>query len=616
MFRKWLIFAFLTCVCGPVLCRAQTYTATTCNAADVQSAYNLVAADGSIVQIPTGTCTWAVPVIPPCYSWTLQPVPGNTVNITMNIPSPTGFGSDAIFLDGCSGKSIRITGITWVNSKGDPAGIFYFHGGTGLSLRIDHGTYSFSPASGVTSGRVGWINMPCAAPGCVVDHNSITNLDFTVASELSADASLNAPGSSTTCASLGGADNCAGGTEWNQPMVFDNGSEVYFENNTYTFTNTYANNDMMDCELGGRYVFRYNTVNGNQIFGHGWDSVATSCLEIDAYKNTIDGASQAQANILFRGGAGVLYQNILKNSTAGPMLLTNYRSSNNGGLFITPPSCVTKTGGICNYCGDSTPNPADANVTNGYACFEQPGRGSGTNSFLGGSTTFSYPIYEWDNCKTALGCTGTGDQDLISIFTAYAGTPDYTSNDIQQNRDYYDSQNSACTGTQATGVCIGLLSARATTCTSGVGYWATDHSTLYQCGAGNTWSIYYTPYTYPHPLDTGSQAIVPSCTPGSGSNPVSITVTCTNPNSGTTVMCYTENGTTPVTNGAGTGCTTGTIVTSTIVITVTVTTLNVVAGTSLLPDSNLVSYGPYTISGSPSGADSITGAVCRGCEVR
>jgi hypothetical protein len=83
------------------------------------------------------------------------------------------------------------------------------------------------------------------------------------------------------------------------------------------------------------------------------------------------------------------------------------------------------------------------------------------------------------------------------------------------------------------------------------------------------------------------QASSPSCTPTSGVVPQ--TVTCTNPNSGTTVMCYAASPTVPATNGVGTGCTTGTAYTIPLVI-ASPETLNVIAGTSLVADSNLVSY--------------------------
>ena len=59
----------------------------------------------------------------------------------------------------------------------------------------------------------------------------------------------------------------------------------------------------------------------------------------------------------------------------------------------------------------------------------------------------------------------------------------------------------------------GPIASRPTTCTTGVAYWATDEGEwdsthagpdgrLYKCTATNTWTLFYTPYTYPHPLRT------------------------------------------------------------------------------------------------------------------
>lgn len=96
----------------------------------------------------------------------------------------------------------------------------------------------------------------------------------------------------------------------------------------------------------------------------------------------------------------------------------------------------------------------------------------------------------------------------------------------------------------------------------------------------------------------GSQAAAPSCSPTSGSSGGSIAVTCANSNSGTTIMCYTENGTTPATNDIETACTTGTALSGAsgnITLGSTTAVLKVVAGTSTQSDSAVSSYGPYTI---------------------
>jgi hypothetical protein len=97
---------------------------------------------------------------------------------------------------------------------------------------------------------------------------------------------------------------------------------------------------------------------------------------------------------------------------------------------------------------------------------------------------------------------------------------------IIANRDYYGevsqsaqtSPSSPFNGTVGTG--YGTLANRPTTCTPRVGYWATDQGSwnqsgkggqgqLYVCTATNTWTLYYTPYTYPHPLTGAVTAPAP-----------------------------------------------------------------------------------------------------------
>jgi PKD repeat protein len=53
----------------------------------------------------------------------------------------------------------------------------------------------------------------------------------------------------------------------------------------------------------------------------------------------------------------------------------------------------------------------------------------------------------------------------------------------------------------SSGVGVGLLANRPSSGLSvGVGYWATDQNKLYRATSPTTWELYYTPYTYPHPL--------------------------------------------------------------------------------------------------------------------
>lgn len=175
-------------------------------------------------------------------------------------------------------------------------------------------------------------------------------------------------------------------------------------------------------------------------------------------------------------------------------------------------------------------------------CLDQPGRSGGT--YLSGGTPSPTgwpsetldPIYEWNDPVT-----GTYYNPGITQFIN--GTVKLTA-----NRDWYAgasgiqlSPTSPFNGTNGTG--WGTLANRPTTCSVRVGYWATDTNTLYLCKTTNTWTSDYTPYTYPHPLDTSGTNVVlspssqnfGSVNVGSSSSPVTFTVTNNSASNATSV---------------------------------------------------------------------------------
>ena len=454
-------------------------TSSSASVADIQACIT-AAATGATITVPSGTFTWSSALSVSKGVKLIGAGTGNT-NITCS--------GSCIYSDQGAGTNVRVSGFTFKNTS---TGVdFIVMNGTGW--RVDHNSFI---ASGNNEAVTARSNVLGVHPSGLVDNNQIN------------DAGVLTLG---TYAML--SENAMQSTLWAQnPDIGGGNSAVYIEDNTFTKTTNGLTN-APDADYGGRYVFRYNTVITQPGHDNAFYMEAHSSQEQgnrgtqrwEIYGNIINNQSSAvYFPFRLRGGTGLaLYNSIIGNWTNDAIALDNVRSYASAGLG----------GGMCN--GSSA---WDGNQdSTGWPCRDQIGRGYDSSFWNYASPApylqVSMPVYG------ALNRSETNTELPFTVINS-------SGNAIKANRDFY-GYTASFNGTSGMGV--GTLANRPATCTKEVGYWATDQSTtnltgmvgakpstpllgtLYKCTANNTWTAYYTPYTYPHPLQGG--VIIPTPTP-------------------------------------------------------------------------------------------------------
>lgn len=470
---------------------ADTHTVTGCTQANVVAAITDASA-GDTVAVGAGNCSWSAVSISG-KALTLQGAGQGVTNITLTAnsalsisPTTTNFVTvrDFTFIDGSSGNEPQFTISGPVMSE-------YI----GFRVTATTHTGCYPHCIGVT-GVYG-----------LIDHNSFT-----------------ANGTTQIIEVVGDGDTENGSLAWKLPLAFGTGKFVFIEDNTFTASDAYCDGSI-DGFNGARAVMRYNTFNSCYPGTHGIDTGSHRSfahLEIygNTYNNTHNDVNKRMGTL--RGGTALYFNNILGSGTVNNGLTLQYwrmssyqngtwgrcngtnlkmgsdfASASSGGTYMflsTNRDSYCTSGATCTaYFDGSTANP-------GYPCRDQPGRGPGGQLLQ--------PIYLWNNSsglsEAGTYCGGVTDCDMDT--------------GIQQNRDYYNYVSSGFNGTVGVGRGTKATMTAITTCTAGVGYWVTNEGywnnktpgtpsgVLYTCRAGNVWTPYYVPYTYPHPFQSGLAA--------------------------------------------------------------------------------------------------------------
>lgn len=322
----------------------------------------------------------------------------------------------------------------------------------------------------------------------------------------------------------GNTYTCQGGSSCNQMSSYRAGTGYTFGNTMSLLTTSFINN------ITGGAVYR-------EVFAPtqwGYCGGLTALDPFDTQANTV-----YFSGTMTTTGSGVLVFTDSSKSFTTNQLVPNgspYSVYDTTQGFVSQiasntATTVTVQGPISESTWTGFNNGDSYQIIRATVCVDQMGRGQGalvqnstpvlqSTGLPGPVNETLTPVYEWKNSVSPV---------RMNSNVAATFPPDR----IISNRDWYTDNWKAINGTGPTaqtsatspfngsgtnggndmGIGYGTFAFRPTTCTAGVGYFATDQGNwntsgngfgsgaLYTCNSGgNAWTASYTPYAYPHPL--------------------------------------------------------------------------------------------------------------------
>jgi hypothetical protein len=514
--------------------RAQgTYTAADCNRSSVNAVINgptHIAVNGDVIQIPSGACTWTGGItVPSGIGITIigSGTPNSTASTTGASSSCTATaitdnytGDNPLFLLQPTPTSSlsRVSCMKVLNSTGTNtihpivAAEGTCNSTTCPNLRIDNVTFDGSLQTKIIDSDTVIVTDNVFG---VLDHNSMAGV-----------------GGGVQGIEFVNYNNSAwngvgqyGDNSWASADSFGASKVLYVENNAFgagvVIGETEAYIGSQASEGGGRIVGRFNTCNGclSGVSNHGTDSNGRprGGRQIEFYGNTFrctDTKSGCQGGVPIRSGVAYMFSNSL---TVGPGSWFNQY------MAFSVYRTTWATGAPWGACNGG--NPYDNNSPLPVVCVDQSNRSGGTlfsgdtPSPVSSANQTLDPSYEWNDSgyDPPFGNVALNESSVMSA------NKDWYTDNSNGSPQAQTSATSPFNGTS--GVGFGTLADRPSTCTPRVGYWATDQGNwnssgngfgqgeLFVCTATNTWTLYYTPYTYPHPLaasgGTGGVTVTP-----------------------------------------------------------------------------------------------------------